>query len=549
MRPKIIRVALATGLLVTGICAIPQDGGGKIPLRFRVYPSDTKIYRDVSSKPDSQDPYLGTAGETISLDRKFAGEKCTFRLENPDFTFDSKTIGWEQSLPHTPSGDYIDVFPPSRDPMVKGRPNNAFVAAKTFVKERPMAVAVPLGVLATIAIMLAGARRERIRLAELARRRELLTAHFDGSDPLLGKTLGSYLVVDRLGEGGMATVYKAVPEETLDLKEAVAIKVMQSKMAQDREFRRRFEREVKVSKQLQHANIVRVEDWGEQEGLLYLVLEYVLGQTLDRMLPREGFRADEAIRYLEPIANALVYAHSLGIVHRDLKPENIMVTNSGRIKVMDFGLARTNEGTKVTKTGSALGTPAYMPPEQIGGATPRPAADQYAYGIMAYELLTGRRPFESQDIMTVLFMHLEKTPTPLRQLNPEIPEALEQLVLRMLEKDANRRLPSFETVLEALTTIAARRPWQPPPQPDSTHRRATPEPEPASVSPSLEGTSPAPPVADGDGTIGFEALSVSPPAANPDATLGFQALTPNGEDPAGTIGFSALPLEKRKEGE
>lgn len=549
--PKTLRLVLTVLAVILPTTLGWAQQEGKVPLTFRVYPPDTRIYRDISSAPDDQDPYLGTANDTIYLDAKLADERCIFRLENPDFTFDSETFGWEK-LPRTPEGTYIDVFPPARDPTIVGKPNSPWIGAKTVARKYPLAILLPLAALAGTALMMANARRERIRVAELARRRDILTANLDKSDPLVGKSLGGYLVLERLGEGGMATVYKAVPLSTLNLKDTVAIKVMQSKMAQDPEFRQRFEREVRVSKGLNHPNVVRVEDWGEQDGLLFLVLEYVPGETLDRKIPRSGFGAVETLRYLEPVANALVYAHGLGIVHRDLKPENVMVTKSGTIKVMDFGLARTHEGTKVTKTGSALGTPAYMPPEQITGAAPRPATDQYAYGIMAYELLTGRRPFESQDIMTVLFMHMEKAPTPPRELKPEIPIALEKLVLRMLEKDANRRLPSFEVVREALATIAAGRPWEPPPQPEMPTRRPATAPQtqpalqsaPTAAVPTSELAVPAdsrgtvPLDSDGDGTIGFQALPLTAP-----------------EKPAcddeGTIGFQALPLTRgeKKEGE
>lgn len=506
-------------LLIASICLAltmavnAQDE--KIALKFRVYPEDTKIYRDLASLGSEQDPYLGTAAKPIYLDKKLLGVACTFRLENPDFTFDSPYMGW---APENPPGYYEKygayLWPRDVDPVITGKPKNVLVAVRTFAKERPATAALPVVLLTTLTFLFVKTRRERARTQDITRRREALTAHLDTSDPLVGKTLGKYLILEKLGEGGMATVYKAVPESTLNLKDTVAVKVMQSKMAQDPEFRDRFLREVKVSNNLSHPNIVRVEDWETRPEMLYLVLEYVPGQTLDRKIPRTGLTPQEALSYLEPVAAALVYAHGLGVVHRDLKPENIMITNNGVLKVMDFGLARTNEGTKLTKTGSALGTPAYMPPEQIAGAEPQPANDQYAFAIMAYELLTGHRPFESNDIMTVLFMHMEKAPEPLRQIKPEIPADLELLVLRMLEKNANHRLPSFEAVLEGLQAVAAGRPWQPPPLPELPARRTTVR----------QPDSPSSPAEISD-TTGFQAIPLpSAPSEDNDGTIGFMAL-------------------------
>jgi serine/threonine-protein kinase len=256
----------------------------------------------------------------------------------------------------------------------------------------------------------------------------------------------------------------------------VAIKVMQGRLASDQDFRRRFQREVQVSRDLTHPHIVRVDDWGEQDGILYLVLEFIDGQTMDGKIPDQGWTFEEALPYLQMTVEALIYAHGRGVVHRDLKPENIMIPQGGGLKVMDFGLARSNDVSKVTKTGSALGTPGYMPPEQITGAPPRPVSDQYAFGIMMYEMLTGRRPFDDPDPMSVLYKHMSEPPPSLRAGNPSISESLEVLVMRMLEKEPNQRLASFEVVRDALEEIASGRPWSPPPLPQGPPRRVQPAP-------------------------------------------------------------------------
>lgn len=338
-------------------------------------------------------------------------------------------------------------------------------------------------------------------------KRAALVAHADGSDPLVGSILGDrYLIVDVLGQGGMATVYRAVPSESLDQSEMVAIKVIQKQYAQDSEFQARFKREVLVSKGLNHPNIVRVEDWGEHSQMLYLVLEFVNGEPLDRQIPRRGWKLEEAMPTLASILSALSYAHEQGVIHRDIKPENIMVTKTGVPKIMDFGLARSQDLSKVTKTGSALGTPAYMPPEQITGARPTPAADQYSLGVMFYEVLTARRPFEADDPMAVVFKQMsEEPPSPL-EFKPELNPTVAEILMRMLEKNPAARFASLDVVLEGLQTLSAGRSWELPPKPVVSTR----EPPAVMVKPSSLVSE------DDDCTQGFETQ------VDNDATINFK---------------------------
>lgn len=555
-------------LTLGGALKAQQDS--VVPLQFRVYPPDTKIYRKTGGGSSKQ--YLGTAREPIMMKREWLERPSLFVFERPGFTFPAD-LGWPKRAPwNTALNSFDSAFPVRHKPAIEGVADSPVVALRVALLLNPWPVLLPVALLLLGGFSYRRARHERQQAESLERKRRSLVASFDGTDPLIGKTLGAYLVMDRLGEGGMATVYKAVPSSTYDLQDVVAIKVMQSKMAGDQEFRRRFQREVLVSKDLQHPNIVRVDDWGEQDGILYLVLEYVAGETLDRKIPRHGFSLEEALAYLEPTIEALIYAHGRGVVHRDLKPENIMVSRTGMLKVMDFGLARSNDVSKVTKTGSALGTPAYMPPEQITGAAPRPASDQYAFGVLTYELLTGRRPFDDPDMMTVLFKHLSEPPTPLREWKPSLPESLELLVGRMLEKEPGRRLPTMEDVRDGLLAVASGRPWLPPEPPvfasretgstlppPSTGERETGQPTasiPTAEVSSASGALAPPTVGEeqGDSTVGFAALS-GPPAEESDATTAFQALgakheagpAPPAEDD-GTIAFQALAGD-RKEGD
>ncbi|MBI3929147.1 MAG: serine/threonine protein kinase [Armatimonadetes bacterium] len=368
--------------------------------------------------------------------------------------------------------------------------------------------------------------REKRRLDRL----EALKAGADTSDPLVLSTLGRWRIVQFLGAGGMASVYKALPDETLDDSEAVAIKVMKKEISQDLEFRKRFQREVKVCRELHHKNIVRVDDFSAPEdALLYLAMEYVPGITLDKRVPKEeGLDLEEAMEYLEPIMDALTYAHERTVVHRDLKLENVMLTAAGRVVLMDFGLARSQDVSAVTQTGSAMGTPAYMAPEQIMGAAPHPSADQYSLGVMICELMTGHRPFTENDPMALIYAHLEKSPTPPREYRPNLPEAVEKVILRALAKDPARRFPSLAALKRNLENAVAGEPIdEAPPEPAKPIRGARPSadtvPRPAADG-AMNETVPMPE----DATLGFQAPA-DRPAGNEtvpmpeDATLGFQA--------------------------
>ncbi|MGE0494864.1 MAG: serine/threonine-protein kinase [Vulcanimicrobiota bacterium] len=268
------------------------------------------------------------------------------------------------------------------------------------------------------------------------------------ADSLILTELGGYRLVQEVGHGGMATVYRAVPADSLDEKAAVAIKVLDRKLAQRPEFVDRFRREIEVSRWLVHPAVVKILDWGEERGYLYLVMEFVDGQNLrDHM--QQPLSLAEAVALLEPIMAGVHYAHRRGVVHRDLKPENIMLTRSGKPKVMDFGLARELQSQKLTKTGTAMGTPAYMSPEQIRGDELHPACDQYGLGVLAFELLTGRLPFDG-DPMQLMFCHMSEDPPPPSRWRPELPPALDEVVLRMLDKEAENRYPDLEQASRAL---------------------------------------------------------------------------------------------------
>jgi len=298
-------------------------------------------------------------------------------------------------------------------------------------------VAVPLVCLPVPGYLLLQNRRRKAREADLLatyQRRSL-----ELNDPSIGKTIEGFVLADRLGQGGMATVYRGEKYG----HDAVAIKILNTELQGD--FDVRFHREVNSLAQLSHPAIVRLIRYGAVDGAAYLMLELVEGGTLRERIPAGGFKPAQAWELLLPIYDAMDFAHSLGVVHRDLKPENVMMTAQGRPKVSDFGLAKRVDASKYTGSGDTLGTPTYMAPEQIMSNPPSPSMDQYALGVMTYELLTGRPPFEAPDPVQLIFMHLQSEPAP-----PGISEAVDAVVMRMLDKAPSARFPSVGKAGEAL---------------------------------------------------------------------------------------------------
>jgi eukaryotic-like serine/threonine-protein kinase len=268
--------------------------------------------------------------------------------------------------------------------------------------------------------------------------------------------LGRYHVEDVLGGGGMALVYRARDEE---LDRPVAIKLLADNLAADEAFRKRFLREARLAAQLAHPNVVQVYDSGEADGRPYIVMEYVEGETLADLLSRQGrLPPAEAVELALQVCSGLEHAHQAGLVHRDIKPQNLLIRGDGTVKIVDFGIARSARGTRLTETGSVLGTAAYLAPEQAAGEEVTPAADVYAVGVVLYELLAGRTPRTAESLTQLILTGQEQPIPALRELAPDVPEALEDLIMRCLARIPEYRPPSAGTLAASLSATSGELP-------------------------------------------------------------------------------------------
>ncbi|HEU0292449.1 MAG TPA: serine/threonine-protein kinase [Anaerolineales bacterium] len=271
---------------------------------------------------------------------------------------------------------------------------------------------------------------------------------------LSGQYLGRYYLLERLGEGGMAVVYKAYDTR---LERDVAVKIIRSGAfpaeALD-EVSKRFEREAKSLAKLSHPNIVKVHDYGEHEGAPYLVMEYLPGGTLKKILGKP-VPWQVALRLLLPVARGVAYAHQRGILHRDIKPANILITEHGDPMLSDFGIAKLFEAdqtTNLTGTGMVIGTPEYMAPEQWTGQ-PTPQSDLYSLGIVLYEMVAGRKPYMADTPASILLKQATETLPPPRKFVSGLPEAMEFLLIKALAREPRDRFADVNALIQAMETL------------------------------------------------------------------------------------------------
>ena len=273
-----------------------------------------------------------------------------------------------------------------------------------------------------------------------------------GMGTMIGKLFDDrYRLERKIGSGGMADVYLAVDES---LGRQVAIKILSDRYASDAGFVERFRREASAAASLNHPNIVAVYDRGEAEGTYYIAMEFLDGPTLkDEITRRAPLPEAEAIGYATQALDALDFAHRRGVIHRDVKPHNMVMTEDGRLKVTDFGIARAGNAQQMTEVGSIVGTAQYLSPEQARGHAVGPQSDLYSMGIVLYEMLTGELPFTGGSAVEIAMKQVSDTPPPLHEQNRLVSPAMEQVVMRALAKDPALRYPSARAMADELRRV------------------------------------------------------------------------------------------------
>lgn|GEM_PF-275532 len=256
---------------------------------------------------------------------------------------------------------------------------------------------------------------------------------------------GRYRVLRRIGSGGMADVWLA---EDTHLQRQVALKVLHSRFAQDREFVERFRREAEAAAGLQHPNVVAVFDRGDVDGTYYIAMQYLEGSTLQQLITA-GLTPEQAVGLIRQVLEGARFAHRHGVVHRDLKPQNVIVDADGKATVTDFGIARAGV-SEITQAGSVMGTPHYLSPEQAQGFDVTAVSDLYSIGVMLYEALTGRVPFEADSAVAVAMKQVSQAPQRPSSINPQVSPALDAVVMRALEKEPGQRFQSADAFIAAL---------------------------------------------------------------------------------------------------
>jgi eukaryotic-like serine/threonine-protein kinase len=276
---------------------------------------------------------------------------------------------------------------------------------------------------------------------------------------MTGRTVAHFEILEKLGEGGMGVVWKA---RDTRLDRLVALKVLPSDKVADPERKRRFAQEARAASALNHPNIVTIYEIAREDDVDFIAMEYVAGRSLQQLIPRKGLSIADSLKYSVQIADALAKAHAAGIVHRDLKPGNILINDEGTVKVVDFGLAKLTETAdsteedptrtirRETQEGAIVGTLSYMSPEQAEGKKVDARSDIFAFGVVLYEMVTGRRAFQGASAAATLAAILHQDPKPLRESIPDAPPELGKLISRCLRKDRERRFQHASAFFHAM---------------------------------------------------------------------------------------------------
>ena len=253
---------------------------------------------------------------------------------------------------------------------------------------------------------------------------------------MIGKTISHYKILEKLGEGGMGVVYKA---QDIKLDRIVALKFLPKHLLCDSEAKVRFEHEAKAASALNHTNITTIHEIDEFEGECFICMEYVEGKSLKKLSEEKAFSIKEVVDIAIQVCEGLAIAHERGIVHRDIKSDNIMLTTRGQVKIMDFGLAKLRGSTKLTKTGSTLGTMPYMSPEQVKGIEVDQRSDVFSFGVVLYEMIAGQLPFKGEHEAAIIYSILNETPEPLARYKSGVSTELQNIINKALAKDKGLR--------------------------------------------------------------------------------------------------------------
>lgn len=264
---------------------------------------------------------------------------------------------------------------------------------------------------------------------------------------MIGKTISHYKIIEKIGEGGMGVVYKA---QDIKLDRVVALKFLPQYLASDPIEKERFFQEAKATSALSHPNILTIHDLDEYDGQFFISMEYLEGQTLKSKIQKEKLRIEQIIDFGLQIAEALKLAHDKSIIHRDLKSDNLMVLKDGRVKIMDFGLAKWKKSPNLTKTGTTVGTLNYMSPEQVQGITVDHRTDLWSFGVVLYEMLTGQLPFQGDYEAATIYSIINEEPLPISGRSKDAPESLNLIMERALKKDLSERYQDVKEVLNDL---------------------------------------------------------------------------------------------------
>ena len=267
---------------------------------------------------------------------------------------------------------------------------------------------------------------------------------------MIGRTISHYQIQEKLGGGGMGVVYKALDTR---LKRLVALKFLPPDLTRDEDARKRFVQEAQAASALDHTNICTIYEIDEtEEGQTFIAMAYYPGETLKQKIKRGPLLVEEVLGYAVQVAEGLAKSHAEGIIHRDVKPANVMVTKEGVVKIVDFGLAKVARQTQLTKTGTTLGTVAYMSPEQARGEPVDTRTDVWSLGVVLYEMLTGQRPFRGGYEAALFYSLLNQEPEPVRTLRPEVSQTVERIVKKTLQKNPKSRYQQMKDLINDLQT-------------------------------------------------------------------------------------------------